>query len=81
MDDVYRTHRRPDRSAYGCGGSCRPGSPEARASADGVTVALACAHPAKLPDAVEKATGLRPALPPELVDLMTRPGTASGAAK
>jgi threonine synthase len=36
-------------------------------------VALACAHPAKFPDAVEKATGLRPALPDHLQDLMQRP--------
>lgn len=40
---------------------------------DEVTVALACAHPAKFPDAVERATGVRPPLPPELADLMTRP--------
>jgi threonine synthase len=36
-------------------------------------VALATAHPAKFPDAVERATGLRPALPPHLADLMGRP--------
>jgi threonine synthase len=36
-------------------------------------VALACAHPAKFPDAVEQATGRRPPLPPRLADLMTRP--------
>jgi len=36
-------------------------------------VALATAHPAKFPDAVERATGLRPALPPHLADLMHRP--------
>ena len=36
-------------------------------------VALACAHPAKFPDAVENATGQRPALPPSLADLMARP--------
>jgi threonine synthase len=36
-------------------------------------VALATAHPAKFPDAVERATGLRPALPPHLADLLTRP--------
>jgi threonine synthase len=36
-------------------------------------VALACAHPAKFPEAVEAATGMRPALPPRLADLMTRP--------
>ncbi|ACA16800.1 threonine synthase [Methylobacterium sp. 4-46] len=36
-------------------------------------VALATAHAAKFPDAVEAATGIRPALPPHLADLMTRP--------
>jgi threonine synthase len=35
-------------------------------------VALATAHPAKFPDAVERATGLRPALPPHMADLMER---------
>ena len=35
-------------------------------------ISLACAHPAKFPDAVEKAVNERPALPPHLVDLMTR---------
>jgi threonine synthase len=36
-------------------------------------VALATAHPAKFPDAIERAIGLRPELPPRLADLMTRP--------
>ncbi|MBI1208906.1 MAG: threonine synthase [Azospirillum sp.] len=36
-------------------------------------VALACAHPAKFPDAVEQATGRRPALPARLGDLLQRP--------
>jgi threonine synthase len=36
-------------------------------------VALATAHPAKFPDAVEKATGSRPGLPPHLADLFQRP--------
>ncbi|TVR83207.1 MAG: threonine synthase [Rhodospirillales bacterium] len=36
-------------------------------------VALATAHPAKFPDAVEAATGVRPALPPRLADLFDRP--------
>jgi threonine synthase len=36
-------------------------------------VSLACAHPAKFPEAVESATGRRPGLPPRLADLMTRP--------
>jgi threonine synthase len=35
-------------------------------------VALATAHPAKFPEAVERATGRRPALPPHLADLMDR---------
>jgi threonine synthase len=35
-------------------------------------VSLACAHPAKFPDAVEKATGTRPPLPPHLADLYER---------
>jgi threonine synthase len=36
-------------------------------------VTLATAHPAKFPDAVERATGVRPALPPHLADLLVRP--------
>ncbi len=35
-------------------------------------VALACAHPAKFPEAVESATGRRPELPPRLADLLSR---------
>ena len=36
-------------------------------------ITLATAHPAKFPDAVEAATGLRPALPPRMADLFDRP--------
>ena len=36
-------------------------------------VTLATAHPAKFPDAVQVATGLRPALPPRMADLFQRP--------
>ena len=36
-------------------------------------ITLATAHPAKFPDAVEAATGLRPALPPHMADLFDRP--------
>ena len=36
-------------------------------------VALATAHPAKFPEAVERATGVSPALPPALADLLERP--------
>jgi threonine synthase len=39
----------------------------------GPMVSLATAHPAKFPDAVERAIGVRPALPPHLADLMERP--------
>ena len=40
---------------------------------DGVPlVHLATAHPAKFPEAVERATGVRPALPARLADLTTR---------
>ncbi len=36
-------------------------------------VTLATAHPAKFPDAVENATGIRPGLPPRMADLFDRP--------
>ncbi len=36
-------------------------------------VTLATAHPAKFPDAVEAATGIRPALPERMADLFERP--------
>jgi threonine synthase len=36
-------------------------------------VVLATAHPAKFPDAVERATGVRPVLQPHLADLLSRP--------
>jgi threonine synthase len=36
-------------------------------------IAMATAHPAKFPKAVEEATGIYPALPPRLADLMDRP--------
>ena len=40
---------------------------------EGVTMlTLATAHPAKVPDAVERATGVRPELPEHLADLLTR---------
>ena len=40
--------------------------------ADVPIISLACAHPAKFPDAVAKGTGAIPALPPHLSDLMAR---------
>lgn len=36
------------------------------------TIALATAHPAKFPDAIEHAIGMRPQLPPRLTDLYER---------
>ena len=35
-------------------------------------IALGCAHPAKFPDVVARATGIRPALPAALSDLFER---------
>lgn len=48
------------------------GAKNIAADNDGTVVLLATAHPSKFPDAVEKAIGLRPALPAHLADLMTR---------
>jgi threonine synthase len=41
-------------------------------------VVLSTAHPAKFPDAVEKATGTRPRLPAQLADLLERAERADG---
>ncbi|HNB27868.1 MAG TPA: threonine synthase [Alphaproteobacteria bacterium] len=48
-----------------------------RGDAETPIVALATAHPAKFPDAVERATGIRPALPAFLADLHDRPERVS----
>lgn len=46
---------------------------QALACAGGVpVVAMATAHPAKFPDAMERATGHRPKLPPRMADLFAR---------
>ncbi|HLN22836.1 MAG TPA: threonine synthase [Patescibacteria group bacterium] len=44
-----------------------------RRDADVPMIALATAHAAKFPAAVEEATGVRPGLPPRLADLFDRP--------
>jgi threonine synthase len=44
-----------------------------RPSGGAPVIALATAHPAKFPDAVERATGIRPKLPARLADLLQRP--------
>ena len=41
-----------------------------QAELPGPVIALACAHPAKFPDTVERAIGQRPALPPALAALL-----------
>src|SRR5512138_636378 len=63
----------------GCGELLDPHSAIGTAAARAATrpeiaavVELATAHPAKFPDAVEKASGLRPALPARLADLYDR---------
>ncbi len=43
-----------------------------RLARDRPVVTMATAHPAKFPDAVERATGIRPALPDHLADLFKR---------
>ena len=48
----------------GAARACRKGQ--------GPMVALATAHPAKFPEAVERATGIRPKLPDRLADLLDR---------
>jgi threonine synthase len=40
--------------------------------ADIPVVTMATAHPAKFPEAVERATGVRPPLPPRVGDLFAR---------
>ncbi len=37
------------------------------------TIAMATAHPAKFPDAIERAIGTRPGLPPRLANLFDLP--------
>jgi threonine synthase len=55
-------------TAVGLGAAMR-----CRRDPDVPMVTLATAHPAKFPDAVELATGVRPALPDHLADLFERP--------
>jgi threonine synthase len=68
--DVYQRHGMlvDPHTAVGIGAARRCAVP-----GDGPVVCLATAHPAKFPDAVEAATGVRPALPAHLADLFERP--------
>ena len=64
-----RRDRDADRPAHGDGHDRR--SP--RCAGAHPVVTMATAHPAKFPDAVERATGIRPPLPEHLADLFDRP--------
>lgn len=67
--DVYRDHGYllDPHSAVGVGAALR-----LRRDPGEQILCLATAHPAKFPDAVEQATGVRPELPPGLADLFDR---------
>ena len=67
MRRVYEATGLIDRPAHGDGNGRR--SPLA---GDHPVVTMATAHPAKFPDAVEHAIGVRPALPEHLADLFER---------
>jgi threonine synthase len=49
------------------------GAGRAHRAPETASITLATAHPSKFPDAVERATGIRPALPEHLADLLERP--------
>jgi threonine synthase len=46
---------------------------QAQGAGSAPIVALSTAHPAKFPDAVERATGIRPALPAGLAEIIDKP--------
>jgi len=75
LETIARIHREADllmdpHSAIGL--KVAYGQRDKNGANDVPIVSLACAHPAKFPDAVEKATGVHPALPNFLADLMGR---------
>jgi threonine synthase len=79
-DEVAATIRNTrERSGYlldphtACGVYAASTALEGRVSEDTARVVLATAHPAKFPDAMERITGERPALPVRLSSLMTDP--------
>ena len=75
-DRRYLPPRRiADRSAYRGRGRRRACARSAEADRATPIIALATAHPAKFPDAVERATGIRPALPPALAEIIEKPRT------
>jgi threonine synthase len=73
LDVIADVHRRTGyltdpHTAVGIGAAAA-----VRGDSDLPVVCMATAHPAKFPDAVEQATGIRPALPAHLADLLDRP--------
>jgi threonine synthase len=75
LAEIADLHRRTGyladpHTAVGIGAAraCRAGT-----EPDVPVVCMATAHPAKFPDAVEQATGVRPPLPDHLADLYDRP--------
>jgi threonine synthase len=73
LDEMTQTYRKTGyvldpHSAVGT----RAGRALLKTNPEVPVVALSTAHPAKFPDAVERATGIRPALPPHMADLMER---------
>jgi threonine synthase len=75
LDVISRTYREAGmlldpHTAVGVGAVAKL---QAAGALAGTTVTLATAHPAKFPDAVERATGVRPPLPAHLADLFDLP--------
>ena len=77
LAEIADLHRRTGyladpHTAVGIGAAraCRADDP---ISPERPVACLATAHPAKFPDAVEQATGIRPALPDHIADLFDRP--------
>lgn len=75
LDVIGRTYREAGmlldpHTAVGVGAVAKL---RAAGALQGTTVTLATAHPAKFPDAVERATGVRPPLPAHLADLFDLP--------
>jgi len=73
IDKIWRQHDQliDPHSAVGLGAAWQA-KETGLVGSDTVLVSLACAHPAKFPDAVQKASGQTPQLPDHLADLMDR---------
>jgi threonine synthase len=64
-----------DRQGYLADPHTAVGIAAARSVAAAPVVVAGTAHPAKFPDAIERAAGFRPTLPPRLADLFDRAET------